>query len=75
MSWSAAANQQMGEIQAQTGASAADMGQLLTQINTWVAGNQNGTPFFAFGRHRDHGVTASVTNGEVIRVSYGDRLV
>lgn len=72
MSWSDSANREMAGVQQAAGASAAEMGQLLAQMNTWAANNE-GNHFIPFGRLRNHGVAFSVQNGEIIRVSYGDR--
>lgn len=72
MSWSAHANAQMPFVQQSANASPAEMGQLLTQMNTWAA-NNNGNHYIPFGRLRNHGVSFKVVGGEIVNVEYGDR--
>ena len=74
MSWSAAANAAMANVKAASGASDAQMGQLLSDMSTWANGHANGNHFIPFGKFRDHGVSFNVTNHEIRNVAYGDNL-
>lgn len=73
MSWSAQANEQMAFVRDSANASPAEMGQLLTQMNTWAANNPNGRHFITFGQLRGHGVAFTVSGGEITKVDYGER--
>lgn len=72
MSWSSQANSQMEFVKQSAGATPAEMGQLLNQMNTWAAQNPNSRHFIEFGKLRDHGVAFTVENGEITTVGYGD---
>lgn len=73
MSWSAQANEQMAFVKQSASASPTEMGQLMTQMSAWAANNPNSRHFIPFGRGRDHGVSFTVTGGEISSVDYGDR--
>ena len=72
MSWSDAANRAMAGVKAASGASDAQMGQLLSDMSNWANANANGNHFIPFGKLRNHGVSFSVSNHEIDSVTYGD---
>lgn len=73
MSWSSEANNAMSTVKDSSGASAAEMGSLMTDMSNWANQHQNGPQFIPFGKFRNHGVSFSVVNGEIQNVGYGDR--